>query len=195
MQRALIACAVAALAALAIWHPAPRPPQVVPQPASFSVRHLQASPNPAAAIVVYVAGEVTRPGLYRLHSGSRVADALGLAGGLLKSADPLAVNLAARLSDGEEVAVTARAANRAMRPTRRVAAKHSKASAVPANPVSVNDADADALARVPGIGASVARRIVEVRERDGAFASFDELLDVAGMTPARLERAQPYLIL
>ena len=49
------------------------------------------------------------------------------------------------------------------------------------------------LAAVPGIGRAIAARIVELREREGSFTSLDELLDVAGMTASRLERARPYL--
>lgn len=61
--------------------------------------------------------------------------------------------------------------------------------------VSVNASGSDALARVPGIGPAIAARIVDVREQDGAYASLDELLDVAGMTASRLERARRYLSL
>jgi competence protein ComEA len=59
--------------------------------------------------------------------------------------------------------------------------------------VDVNSASAQALASVPGLGAMIAARIVAIREQDGAFTTFDELLDVAGMTESRLARAQPYL--
>ncbi|MDP9110995.1 MAG: SLBB domain-containing protein, partial [Candidatus Eremiobacteraeota bacterium] len=54
---------------------------------------------------MYVAGAVAHPGLYRLPAGSRVGDAVALAGGLAAGADAVAVNLAARISDGDEVAV------------------------------------------------------------------------------------------
>lgn len=193
MQRIVIGCVVAAIAVLAIWHPAPRPPQATTPAPSPTVRVPHRPARSSALVVVYVAGEVAHPGLYRLHPGDRVADAVRIAGGLLKTADPLAVNLAARLNDGDEVAVLAPGSAHANRRTPR-AARRTKA--VPADaPVNVNVADAAALARVPGIGPAIAQRIIEVRERDGAFASLDELLDVAGMTPSRLERANQYLIL
>lgn len=60
-------------------------------------------------------------------------------------------------------------------------------------PVELNTADARNLARVPGIGASIAQRIVEMRTLEGPYTTLDELLDVAGMNPGRLERASPYL--
>lgn len=193
VQRIVIVCVVAAIAALAVWHPAPRPPQIASAaPAVTSRPRPHASGRPSV-LVVYVAGQVAHPGLYRLHPGDRVADAIRLAGGLRSAADPIAVNLAARLNDGDEVAVAA-AGDRARAvhgPRRSVR----KAPAPPDRPVNVNEDDAAALARVPGIGPAIAARIVEVRARDGPFASLDELLDVAGMTPARLERANQYLIL
>ena len=59
--------------------------------------------------------------------------------------------------------------------------------------VALNAASAQALAEIPGIGAAIAERIVELRDREGAYDSLDELLDVAGMNEGRLERARPYL--
>jgi competence protein ComEA len=59
--------------------------------------------------------------------------------------------------------------------------------------VNVNSADETQLAPVPGIGVTIAARIVAVREQEGAYQTFDELLDVAGMTQSRLDRALPYL--
>lgn len=143
-------------------------------------------------MVVYVAGAVARPGIYRLTPGSRVGDAVALAGGLVAGADPLAVNLAARVSDGDEVAVTkigetVRARSNAPRGRPR------RVKTLPTQAVNLNESDAQTLATVPGIGAALAERIVAVRDADGAFTTFDELLDVAGMTTSRLDRAQPYL--
>ncbi|MGC2407220.1 MAG: helix-hairpin-helix domain-containing protein, partial [Candidatus Cybelea sp.] len=67
------------------------------------------------------------------------------------------------------------------------------ASPPPEGSINVNEADAAELAAVPGIGRAVAARVVELREREGNFTSLDELLDVAGMTQTRLDRARPYL--
>jgi competence ComEA-like helix-hairpin-helix protein len=73
---------------------------------------------------------------------------------------------------------------------------HSTSSAdAPSQPVDLNRADADALAGVPGFGPALAERIIAYREVNGPFATLDELLDVSGVTPARVDRATPYLIL
>lgn len=141
--------------------------------------------------VVYVAGAVVHPGLYHLHSGARADDAVRSAGGFRSDADTGAVNLAAHVADGDEVFVTVLGAP-TPHPTRsrRPRAVSKKGTNIV---VDLNTATAEQLATVPGIGATLAARIVEVRERDGAYASFDELLDVAGITASRLQRAEPYM--
>jgi competence ComEA-like helix-hairpin-helix protein len=63
----------------------------------------------------------------------------------------------------------------------------------PASPIDLNRADAVQLQQIPGIGATLAARIVDVRRHDGPFTTYDQLLDVAGMTEARLDRVEPYL--
>ena len=196
--------AVLALVALALWHPA-RPPVVLSGAAAPAAEpsfigdagerpHHRGSRQYSHddELVVYVAGAVKRPGLYHLRSGDRNARAVALAGGLIGSADAGAVNLAQRANDGDEVYVPL--AGEA--PHRRSAERrsHRHRAAAPRNgSVDVNQSDAAELAAVPGIGHAIAQRIVELREREGSFSSLDELLDVAGMTQTRLERARPYL--
>ncbi len=143
-------------------------------------------------MVVYVAGAVPRPGLYRLRAGSRVDDAVRMAGGLERNADAAGVNLAQRLEDGDEVEVPVVGETPHLR-SRHPSHRRLKRSRRSVGVVELNAAGADSLAGVPGIGAAIAQRIVEVRDREGPFASLDELLDVAGMTAGRLERARPHL--
>ena len=200
------------LAGVALWHPVPHPAFQAAPASSFHASSLDNVPrrrdrdartrvDPAEA-VVYVVGAVHRPGLYRMRTGSRAADAVAQAGGLSATADASGVNLAARVADGDEIDVpiagelvtrrSNRYSSRRHGRSRRSTTGSSNAPIAPAS-VDVNVADAQELARVPGIGRSIAARIVELREREGAFASIDELLDVAGMTQARLERATPFL--
>ncbi|HTA40759.1 MAG TPA: helix-hairpin-helix domain-containing protein [Candidatus Acidoferrales bacterium] len=199
MTRILIIAAALGLAAFALWHPAPAPLAVTAPPAPSAVGRPgrgkngrgHGSPGADSPAVVYVAGAVARPGLYHVRSGDRAGDAIRLAGGPSGGADPWAVNLAARVADGDEIYVP-----RAGEPAVPAAAKRgrrSRATPAPAGDVDVNIADAPTLARVPGIGRAIAARIVELRERDGRYDSLDELLDAAGMSAARLERARPFL--
>ncbi len=200
MQRFFIIAAGALIAAFAIWHPAPRAAGIASVAAAAPRKRVDL-PRPSiapATVTVYVAGRVAHPGLYRLRSGKRADDAIRAAGGLLPDADPMAVNLAAPLADGDEIAVVrvGQTVHRAAAHTRtRTSHTRSASRAAAAAPpvVDINAAGGDELGAVPGIGPAVAARIVAVRATDGPFASLDELLDVSGMTPAKLDRAAPYL--
>jgi len=198
---------VVGLAALALWHPARAPlaqSAATPAAASFTAAPLPIGASGGRAsrrgahsefasddFVVYVAGAVKRPGLYHLKPGERDARAVELAGGFSGSADAGAVNLAQRASDGDEVYVPAAGETARRAPGARRTSRHH--TVPPPGSVDVNRAGAAELAAVPGIGRATAARIVELREREGSFGSLDELLDVAGMTQSRLERARSYL--
>ena len=60
-------------------------------------------------------------------------------------------------------------------------------------PVDLNTADAEALQKVPGIGESLARRIIEFRNEHGPFEKIDDLLNVRGIGTTSLEKLRPYL--
>jgi len=205
---ALIGSVLALCAFFVLRHPPSRPPIEMrslplatapsggePSRAGFS----RAKPRMHdEATVVYVTGAVKRPGLYQLRAGDRYAKAVELAGGFTASADSAGVNLAQRASDGDEIDVPAAGESTRSSATRRAAVNHHRSRRRSAKPppdagVDVNAAGEAELAAVPGIGRAVAGRIVELRQREGNFTSLDELLDVAGMTASRLERARPYL--
>jgi competence protein ComEA len=133
----------------------------------------------SATVVVAVVGQVAHPGLVTLPSGSRVADAIAAAGGLLAEADPAAVNLAAVVVDGEQVAVGSVGAITAG------GAPGGGAGAVGGGGlVDLNAAGVAELDALPGIGPVLAQRIVDHRSRHGAFRSVEELDDVPGIGPA-----------
>ena len=178
----------------AIWHPAaPQAPSAAAAseaPAGIPRRmHHQRLPSPSTDSVVYVVGAVHSAGLYHVSPAARVADAVREAGGLRSDADPEGVNLAAHVQDGDEILVPVLGQS-IVKVRARVKARKSKA---PAQQVDLNSADAALLSTLPGIGATLAARIVAVRERDGAYTSLDQLLDVAGMTQSRLDRVASYL--
>lgn len=139
----------------------------------------------AAPLVVDVAGAVRRPGLYKLPHGSRVADAIRRAGGLTRAADRIAVNLAAPVSDGEQVLVAARGSSAAP-----AAVGGSDAPAAPTAPISLSSATAEELDTLPGVGPVTAQKIVTYREQHGPFTSVDELDAIPGIGPARLTELQ-----
>jgi competence protein ComEA len=218
MVRTLAIAAVAVVVgAMLLWHPPQRPawstPSAAPSPPGG--RQWPDRSQRAQAEVVYVAGEVAHPGLYAVPPGARAADAVKRAGGFRADADTAGINLAERVADGAEIDVEAigqrsartrpstqhRIRGSTHRRSRRSYPSHGDEAIDSPNAdiqdaaaaVDVNAAGAQALAQVPGVGRAIAGRIVEMRERTGPFASLDELLDVAGMTQSRLERARPYL--
>jgi len=135
---------------------------------------------PAQALVVDVVGAVRRPGLYRLSQGARIADALARAGGATPKAQLDLVNLAAPVSDGEQIVVPRRGA---------VAASGAGGGgAAPAGPVHLNTATLEQLDALPGVGPVTAQKILDYRQEHGAFGSVDELDAIPGIGPARLEQ-------
>ncbi len=197
--RILPTVAGAAIVAVALWHPAPQPAftTAASSPGMRALAPLRRSARPTAAdarAVVYVAGAVAKPGLYRVASGARAADAVTAAGGMRPSADTAGVNLAEPVRDGDEIFVPAIGdAPRVRARLHTTRSRRGRSPGVSALALDVNSAAADQLATVPGIGSALAARIVALRQADGAFSTLDELLDVSGMTQSRLERARPYL--
>ncbi|MFN2529061.1 MAG: helix-hairpin-helix domain-containing protein [Candidatus Baltobacteraceae bacterium] len=149
-------------------------------------------------ILVFVAGAVNKPGLYTLAEGTRAFEAVAKAGGLRADADPAGVDLAAPLSDGEEIAApllgTRRNAAHGIRNApHRAKSRKKKTSIATVEAIDLNAADASALAQLPGIGEELARRVVAFRQANGDFMSLDELADVAGMSQSRIDGVTPYL--
>jgi competence protein ComEA len=216
---AVAGAAVAIAAAFAVLRAAPHP---TPIAAGAIARDVAVAPvtvrsTPQASLVIYVAGEVLRPGLYALSPGARVESAVRAAGGATVRADLVAINLAEPLSDGEKVVVPAHgdpatasyaeaasatgsgnagssgSTKHAHRSRGTHRGRHRKQP--PSAPIDLNAADAPALEQLPGIGASLAQRIVSYRDLNGPFHGLDELLDVAGMTDSRLDAISPYLVI
>jgi competence protein ComEA len=144
-----------------------------------------ASASPAGDLLVDVQGGVEQPGLVRLRSGARVADAISAAGGYSPQADLLAaasaVNLAAALTDGQQVFV----------PLQGVAAGGQGGSAggdgsASGGPVNLNTAGADALDALPGIGPVTVEKIMAAR-LEQPFATLDELVDRKVLNRSQLD--------
>ncbi|WP_147916905.1 ComEA family DNA-binding protein [Ruania zhangjianzhongii] len=140
-----------------------------------------------AALYVHVAGAVSDPGLVQLAPGERVADAIAAAGGAAETADLDRVNLAAPVTDGEQVYVPAEGETPPALPEAATGSGASDAE-VSAAVVNVNTAGAEELETLPGIGPARAADIIAHREEDGPFESVEDLLAVPGIGPATLDR-------
>jgi competence protein ComEA len=155
-------------------------------------------------IFVHVAGAVRRPGLYRVPSAARVAEALQRAGGPLRRAELTAVNLAARMEDGQQVVVPAAGAV----PVAGAAGAHASPGTAGALPgvagavpgaggvkLSLAAATVDQLDELDGIGPTLAGRIIEYRDAHGGFRSVEQLREVDGIGEKRFatlrEAVQP----
>lgn len=165
--------------------PAPTaPPSPAPVPATTS----------AGLVVVDVAGKVRRPGLYRLAAGARVADALHAAGGALRGVNLISLDLAARLVDGEQIAVGARGAASGGGDPGAVgngAGGSDGATSSPGGgPVDLNTATLEQLEALPGVGPVLGQHILDWRTQHGSFTALDQLQDVSGIGPAKYAALQ-----
>jgi competence protein ComEA len=138
-------------------------------------------------VVVHVAGAVARPGVYRLPMGARVTDAVSRAGGPSGGALLEAINLAARLADGQQVVVPKAGPGGAPLGVAGATGED--------GPISLGTATAEQLETIDGIGPVTARKILEYRDGQGGLASVDQLDRVSGIGPATMEslraRLQP----
>lgn len=148
-------------------------------------------PSSSGPMVVDVAGAVARPGIYRLPPGSRVADAVAAAGGPTGDADIDQVNLAELVADAEQVRVP-RPGDPPPAPSARSSSPSGSATTAPAI-VNLNTATADQLDTLPRVGPATAAAIIQWRTQHGSFKAVDDLLDVSGIGPAKLEQLRPFV--
>jgi competence protein ComEA len=136
-------------------------------------------------LVVHVAGAVANPGVFLFKDGARVIDAVDRAGGASADADLAALNLAARLSDGERIYVPR--PGETPPPVINSGGGDSGGSAgggaSTGGKINVNQASAAELTALPGVGPVLAQRIVDFRETNGPFGKLNDLAEVSGIGP------------
>ncbi|WP_188830563.1 ComEA family DNA-binding protein [Nocardia camponoti] len=216
---AAVACAAIVVTAIMILWQRPSAQSVPPVPSSRSdaaeARHDEVVPvasvgdsppahprvgETAAEIVVSVVGAVERGGIHHLPAGARVADAIEAAGGTLSGIDLAGLNLAQRLTDGDQVVVgTARAPTGGAGTASTVLSGGAVAGdgapgpagaavGAPKGKVNLNTATEAQLDALPGVGPVTAKAIVAWRSAHGKFTDITQLGDVDGIGPARLAR-------
>jgi competence protein ComEA len=151
---------------------------------------LRPPPTPEP-VVVNIDGAVLLPGVYSLPVGSRVQDAVELAGGLTDRASPGAVNLAARLEDGGHIYIPEINLDSGSDLDPGTALGMAEdGSIIPL--VNINQASQEALEALPGIGPVTAQAIISYRE-EHLFSRIEEIQKVPGIGPATFERIKIYL--
>lgn len=202
----LVAVGATALATWAVVHltsgGAPSPVEVLPGTpvaAATSTAAVAGSGSPSAAatgieapepeLVVQVIGQVRRPGLVHLPPGSRVADAVRLAGGLVRGGSSGGLNLARPVVDGEQIVVGPDV------PVAPAAGSGAPGGASTSGDVVVdlNVATAQDLDALPGVGPVTAAKILDWRAAHGRFSTVDQLREVPGIGAKTFERLKPHV--
>ncbi len=136
--------------------------------------------EPQGDIYVHVAGAVVNPGLLKLQTGSRVIDAVELAGGLTEDADIDAVNLALKLQDEDRIYIP------------RISEEGEKSIGVESAKVNINTATQEELERVPGIGEKTAQKIVDYR-KNNTFKNPEDIMKVPGIGEGKYSQMKDYI--
>ena len=143
-------------------------------------------------LCVYVCGAVNNPGVYYLEAGSRVHEAVEMAGGLTEDAAEGYVNLAQELEDGQQVYI----------PTSEEAAEQGLSAGSSASSsetdssdglININTATSEQLQTLSGIGESKAAAIIAYREENGYFESTEDITNVSGIGDSTYEKIKDYI--
>ena len=199
VRRVVTSALAAFVLAVCAWWVVRVPPVPVESGISFtgtSIVGNQTSSSDAApaltlSIVVHVAGEVHKPGVYTLPNSARMIDAVTAAGGATVRADLEVINLATPLIDSSQIYVPAKGVAARpifVRPQPGVNGVASAANSPSASGVvNINRASVAELDALPGVGPSTAQAIVDYRSTNGPFGSAEDLLNVKGIGPAKFE--------
>jgi competence protein ComEA len=134
---------------------------------------------------VHVSGAVNTPGVYALANGSIVQDAIDSAGGATLDASFETINLAAPLHDGQLITI-ARVSE--------VTPVSQPAPGTPSQKININTARETDLESLPGIGPSLAAKIIEFRQQNGPFSTLDDLLQVSGIGTSKLAQIEEFIV-
>lgn len=151
-------------------------------------------------IAVHIIGAVPRPGLYEFAEGARVQDAIDAAGGLLASANVSVINLAALIEDGQQLTIPYKDGEMPQ------AGSSEDALVLPGEPapeplsessgdkININTASLEELDELPGIGPTIAQRIVDYRTENGPFQTIEDIMNVSGVGPSTFDNIKELII-
>ncbi|WP_124061254.1 helix-hairpin-helix domain-containing protein [Gordonibacter sp. Marseille-P4307] len=166
-------------------------PREIERDSASTVNSVNEEPR---SITVQVSGCVQKPGVYALAEGSRVNDAVDLAGGLASDAADAGLGLARVLADGEEVHIPSKDDADRVAPSAEGSAPSARSNpGSQGGRVNVNTATVDELQSLNGIGPSLAKRIVAYRTEHGRFSAVDQLTEVPGIGQKTLAKLKDKL--
>ena len=145
-------------------------------------------------IAVHVIGAVPRPGLYEFAEGARVQDAIDAAGGLLASANIDTINLAALLEDGQQLNIPYKAGEEPTDTSSDTSLNLPGVTETPeisgndADLVNINTASLEELDGLPGVGPTIAQRIIDYRTENGPFLTIEDIMNVSGIGPSTFDQ-------
>ena len=151
-------------------------------------------------IVVELAGQVNNPSVYILTKGSRVYQAIELAGGLTEEADTRNTNLAAYLQDEMKIYIPSKEEVEAMEEqtgtkagSDYVGGSATKNTSVQSNIVNINTANSTQLQQLRGVGPATADKIIEYRKEYGQFKSIEDIMNVSGIGEKTFENLKTFI--
>lgn len=153
-------------------------------------------------IVVHITGQVQKTGIVILPEGARIADAIEKSGGLTKNANLDKVNLAYLLEDGQKIYIPSKYDKNDVEDGTYITNENGNGviientnSQQKANKkVNINTASQGDIEVLPGIGTSIASKIIEYRQQNGKFKKLDDLKNVKGIGDAKFNIIKDYVI-
>ncbi len=145
-------------------------------------------------IKVYVTGAVNNPSVVEMNRGERIQEAINLAGGAKDDANLEEVNLAYCLEDGQKIyipSINEKETEYLSTENGEKIIEDSKNTST--SKVNINKAGVEELKSLPGVGASLAQRIIDYRSENGKFKTVEELENVSGIGQKKLEGMKEYL--
>ncbi len=143
---------------------------------------LKETNQPDSDAYIHVVGAVKKPGVYVFKKTPRICDVIKAAGGFKKNASTVSINLAQSIEDGSQLSVeTKKQYNKRQRQIRETAENSTGSSDAEGSKVNINEAGADQLMTLPGIGESKAQAIISYREDSGKFNKVEDLMNISGI--------------
>ena len=143
-------------------------------------------------IAIHMTGCVKNPGIIELEDGARMDDAIQLAGGLTEDADLTNVNLAYKVEDGQKIYIPSihdiEEKEIIQENQEEIFGEENETGKV-----NINTAKQTELETLPGIGPTIALRIIEYREENGKFTNIEELKEVEGIGEAKWEQIKDFI--